>query len=290
MVQISESISREANRVRLPDFTDPPLNEVILSIQFAALSNLRSVHFGLLWEKLRSQYPNVSEQAPIAPVFETFGIPSQQSSTFQIQTLLAPPLPRYWFERAGEPDLLQVQQDRIIHNWRQQADNSRVYPRYGSVKKSFEQEISLFQQWLSDESIGELHPNQCEVTYINIIAVPAEDDIHKYMEKITPLWSGIFTEKPPNTLERAAIQTVFLFSREEKPAGRLHVNFQPALRSTDGIRVIRLELTARGRPSGETVADALSFLDFERDQVVRTFAAVTTKEMHKLWGRTDGQH
>ena len=156
----------------LPNFTDPPLNEIILSIQFATLSNLKSAHIGLLWERLRSEYPIITEQAPIQTVFETFGIPSPAPPLLQIQTFLAAPLPRYWFERPGFPDLLQIQHDRILHNWRQQSDNSRIYPRYEAVKKVFDEEINQFQQWLSDEKIGELRPNQCEVTYINIITLP----------------------------------------------------------------------------------------------------------------------
>ena len=131
MIERHDSISHEADGVRnLPDFTDPPLNEVILSVRFATLGNLKSAHIGLLWERLRSEYPSISEQAPISTVFETFGIASQAPPLLQIQTFLAPPLPRYWFERPGFPDLLQIQHDRILHNWRQQSDKQ---PRLSSV-------------------------------------------------------------------------------------------------------------------------------------------------------------
>ena len=289
MIRSPELTFREPDRVRLPDFTDPPLNEVVLSVQFAALTSLKSVHVGLFWERIRTEYPNVTEQGTIQPVFETFGIPSPQPQLVQIETLLSPPLPRYWFERPNSPDLLQLQQDRILHNWRQHSDNSRVYPRYESVKATFVKELELFQKWLADEGIGELRPNQGEVTYINIIPLTKESADHRRMEDITPLWAGKFTDSPPNELERTLIQTTFLFSLDGTPAGRVYVNFHPAFLQSDRTPVIRLEVTARGRPRGETVADALSFLDVEREQVVRTFAAVTTSEMHKLWGRTDAK-
>ena len=59
---VLSSTFREPDGVRdLPDFTDPPLIEVILSIQFSALARLKSAHIGLLWERLRSAYPNVTE-------------------------------------------------------------------------------------------------------------------------------------------------------------------------------------------------------------------------------------
>ena len=231
MIPLPELISREPDRVRdLPDFTDPPLNEVVLSIQFASLVGLKSAHIGLFWQRIRSEYPSVTEQATIQPVFETFGIPTQVQP-IQIETFMTPPLPRYWFERPNAPDLLQIQQDRILHNWRQQIENSRVYPRYETVKASLEKELEVFQKWLAEESIGEIKPNQCEVTYVNII--PTGDDGYSHLEKITPLWSGAFSGSHPNTLERTIVQTAFLFSIDEVPAGRVYVSFQPAFLPSD---------------------------------------------------------
>src|SRR5215211_94385 len=96
----------------LPDFDRPPVIEVILSMQFATLEKLKSVHMGLLWERFRSEYPDVSEQATINAVFETFGAPqpSQLGPAVQFEQFLSPPMPRYWFEKRGTPELLQVQQ------------------------------------------------------------------------------------------------------------------------------------------------------------------------------------
>jgi hypothetical protein len=147
--------------------------------------------------------------------------------------------------------------------------------------------VEIFQKWLADERIGEIKPNQCEVTYINVI--PTGQDGYEHLEKITPLWAGAFSGGHPNSLERAIVQTTFLFSINDAPAGRVYVSFQPAFLPSDRAPVIRMEVTARGRPRGESVADALAFLDIGRDQVVRSFAAVTTEEMHKLWGRTHAE-
>jgi hypothetical protein len=57
----------------LPDFSLPPVNEVILSLQFATLEKLRSYHIGLLWSEFKAEYPDISEQQPISAAFETFG-------------------------------------------------------------------------------------------------------------------------------------------------------------------------------------------------------------------------
>lgn len=98
-------------------------------------------------------------------------------------------MPRYWFEKSGTPDLLQVQQDRIIHNWRKQ-EGELIYPRYETLRERFKTEVDQFAAFLDEENIGELRPNQCEVTYVNIIELPDSEGVHNCLEEITPLWAG----------------------------------------------------------------------------------------------------
>ena len=272
----------------LPDFARPPLTEVVLSIQFASLVNLKGLHLGLFWRKFRKQYPDVSEQPPIQTSFETFGTPQLSRPTFQFQTLLSPPMPRYWFEKTGAPDLLQIQHDRIIHNWRM-GDNAVAYPRYEKIKAKFQKECEAFSKWLDDERLGEIRPNQCEVTFTNLIDLQESDRVHADLSKLTPLWTDEVTEKAPAKLEDVTTNSRFIFSLNEKPAGRVYVQFQPVFRQSDLRPMIKLEITARGQPDGEETSDAFEFLDVEHAHVVRTFAAVTSEEMHQIWGRRDAR-
>jgi hypothetical protein len=41
-----------------PDFADPPVVEVALSVQFDPLSALRTPQIGLLWAEYRTRFPN----------------------------------------------------------------------------------------------------------------------------------------------------------------------------------------------------------------------------------------
>ena len=193
--------------------------------------------------------------------------------------------PRFWFEKADEPSLLQVQQDRIIHNWRKR-ERQPIYPRYEAIRRSFEGEVSAFIKFLKAEQLGELRPNQCELTYINIIEMPDGSNPHLRFGEVTPLWSLRPGEPVPGEFESAVIQARFVLA-DEKPWGRVYVNFQPGVRQTDLSPVIRLEITARGKPKEESISEAFRLLDLERTAVVRTFAAVTSHEMHKVWGRKD---
>jgi uncharacterized protein (TIGR04255 family) len=277
----------------LPDFENPPINEVVLSLQFATLENLKSFHIGLLWERFKADYPDVIERTPIAPVFETFGSPmSSMSRPFSVhfEQIFSPPLPRYWFESSGGPDLLQIQQDRIIHNWRKREDEP-IYPRYETLRERFEAELNKFEDWLTLEKIGELRPNQCEVTYLNVIQMPGSERVHHRLEQITTLWSGRLSAPLTSELESVTAQVRFKLVDEGKPVGRVHVSMQPALLQADPSKeVVKLDITARGRPKNQTVKSAFDFFDFGRAAVVRTFAAVTTPMMHQMWGRKDGSY
>ena len=57
----------------LPDFTDPPLDEVVIGVQFAPVPGYNSVHSMGIWELFQPEFPKVVEQPMIETQFETFG-------------------------------------------------------------------------------------------------------------------------------------------------------------------------------------------------------------------------
>jgi uncharacterized protein (TIGR04255 family) len=272
----------------LPNFLRPPVNEVVLSVQFASLPAFRAIHAGLLWQRLRPRYPIVSEQLPLAAAFETFGGTPVPTLPFEIQAYLSPPMPRYWFEAEDGRELVQIQPDRIIHNWRKQEVDDE-YPRYEAIRQRFATDVEMFGEFLASEGIGEVRPNQCEVTYLNMIELPEKQDIYKCLDRISTSWTGSFSEDYPLEFEQATLQSRFILSEGGTPYGRAYVSFLPALRQKENRRVIRLDITVRAKPSDDSIEAAFRMLDNEREIVVRTFAAVTTPEMWEYWGRTNGK-
>ena len=269
----------------LPDFLRPPINEVVLSIQFRALSEFGNGHVGLLWSKFRKDYPDLSEQAPLQTIFETFGNVQAAQQGIQIETLLNPPMSRFWFTERSGHELIQVQQDRFLHNWRKREDE-QAYPHYEAIRARFHEEIAIFEDFLRTEQLGELKANQCEVSYINAIEL-VEADPHSSLQEITSLWAGNLSQEAGLELEDSMVRCRFVLRDAGKPIGRVHVHFTPAHRTADRRPVIRLEITARAKPADESVRAALELLDKERSEVVKMFAAVTTPAMQKLWERTD---
>ena len=55
----------------LPDFRKPPLNEVVLGVQFNEPAGYRLIRAFEVWSLFREVYPEVHEQPPLAPIVET---------------------------------------------------------------------------------------------------------------------------------------------------------------------------------------------------------------------------
>ena len=106
----------------LPEFESPPIVEVVFSVQFEPLGSLRTAQIGLLWERFRKDFPKVDEKPPLEPVLERFDRPQSVKVGLRFEALDVPPLARVLFLNEPESQLIQVQPDRFIHNWRKNAD------------------------------------------------------------------------------------------------------------------------------------------------------------------------
>lgn len=268
----------------LPDFEAPPLDEVALSVQFQPIQGLLTPHIGLLWEKYRSQFPITEQHQPLDPVIERFGHPGSPSLKFELSK--SPPSPRCWFLNKDSTELIQVQQDRFVHNWRK-INESEEYPRYEHVREQFAEEMKTFCEFVRTESLGEVLPNQCEVTYIN--AISTEGNIHHglagtILAPISLNYSDGFLGEPENI----RFSTQYVFNDEAgEPMGRLHVSLKPAFKVSDKSPIFILNMAARGTPRGNETKDILDFFDIGREWIVRGFASITTPDMHKYWRRKD---
>ena len=274
----------------LPDFANPPITELALSVQFAPLTNLRNIHIGLLWRLLRKKYPNVEEHPLIATIFETFGLPIPATAAgVQLQLLNSLDLShRYWFVSSQGDHLFQIQRDRIAHNWRKQREDE-TYPRYEPLRARFLSEVQLVERFLKDENLGAILPNQCEITYINHISLDGCDDPADRLDEIFTNWHENYSDNFLQRIERAQFNMTFVIPSDagKAPFGRLHVSVQPAMHRETSTRLVQFTLVCRGKPDDETIGSALEWLDGGRAVVVKAFATLTEPDMHQAWGRKD---
>lgn len=264
----------------LAEFDAPPVIETVLSVQFTRLPAIKSVQMGLFWQRVRSRFPEVEEKLPLDPVTESFLDPSLPSGRVRFEAFEPSAASRLWLLNEQGTEMIQVQNDRFIKNWRKQGD-ADIYPRYEkTIRPAFERDFKDFQAFLAEESLGIPEINQCEITYVNHIVSGNGWDHFGEIDKVFSFW------KPDNSAIPGMPEDMNMHLRfpmhnpNGQMIGRLHVNIQPALRASDGKPMYVMNLTARG-----LFSDPLSFFDLGRKWIVRSFENLTTEGMHRIWGK-----
>ena len=265
----------------LPNFENPPVVETVLSVQFEPFAELRTAHLGLLWERFRARFPRTEERPALDQVYEQFPETPRSPLRLQLQALENPPVPRLWFVTEQGNEMIQVQADRFVKNWRKEGEGEQ-YPRYERVKASFERDFEVFQQFLRENQLGTPRVNQCEVTYVNHILSGEGWQGFQDFDKVFNFWRSS-ADQIPGGPEDVRLHVRFVTPDSHgKPVGRLHADIQPASRTADSKPMYLFHLTARGQ-----IGESFEFFDLGRRWIVKSFAALTTPGMHKIWKRTD---
>ncbi len=263
----------------LPDFARPPVVETVLSAQFEPLGRIRAAHFGVFWNQIRDQYPKTEERPPLDAVIERFPEPARHPVGLQLPLVEAPLLPRFWFTHRDENELIQLQADRFIKNWRKSGEGD-AYPRYERVRVRFEEDFRHFQEFVAREKLGPIEVNQCEVTYVNHIVAGEGWERHDELDRVFTVWrhpAAPFPGRAEDAMFRARFP---IRDGSGNPVGRLHAEVQAAVRNSDGKPMFVLNLTARGMSGRST-----EFFDLGREWIVRSFVELTTEKMHRVWER-----
>ena len=263
---------------RLPDFDDPPVVETVLSVQFEPLPLVQTAHLGLLWDEYRASFPKSGEHPPLDPVIEQFPERPIGRMGLRLQAFANPPIPRLSFANAQGNEMIQVQNDRFIKNWRKEGD-SEQYPHYDkTIRPNFDRDFRIFLAFLEKNQLDTPCINQCEVTYVNHIIAGEGWEHYGELEKIFTFWRSPDVT-PPGPTEDLRLHARFVIPGDDgKPVGRLHVDLQPAVRLSDSRLMYLLQLTARGQ-----IEDGVGFFDIGREWIVKTFKRLTSESMHTIW-------
>lgn len=266
---------------RLPEFERPPVSEVAISIEFAPLLGWQSPHAGLFWSQVKDRYPLTETQPALVSQLEDMDteFPYQPQFRFEINP---PNIQRFWFLTEAKNEVIQVQHDRFVINWRQ-IKGDEDYPRYAAnLRPRFVTEWSEFVAFLNAQGLGAPEILQCEVIYVNDIL--RGKDWHNLSEAISlfaPWWHG-GTDGFLKAPDRLSVSGSFTMPER---SGRLHFATTNVKRGIDGKEALQLRLTARGKPNENTIESALTWIDMGREWIVRGFADLTSKKAHELWGR-----
>ncbi|MGH7623698.1 MAG: TIGR04255 family protein [Gemmatimonadaceae bacterium] len=268
---------------RPPEFIRPPVVEVAASIQFADLPGLDIARLGLLWTRFRNHYPRTDQRPALPQVVETFGAARPSHVGLSLQPVL--PAPRLWFLDDSETKLVQVQRNRLIVNWRQ-LNTETEYPRYPALRGTLENAIETLIAFASEEGLGDVVPNQAELTYVNHIRAGEPGQPRQSLADFLTCWKNPDSSEFQGPAENVSFRMQYVQHRDDRPVGRLFVELDSAYTIDANAPIYVLNLIARGGPSQLTVHGALEFLDQAHEMIVRAFADITTSELHEYWGRT----
>lgn len=268
------------------EFANPPLNEVVFSVQFESNVIDEVGTLAEFWPKIRNDFPRLEKQPPLPPASESFDAPAA-GGEMQFQLMQGAPPQRYWFLSEDGTLVVQVQEDRFMFNWRQ-VEGTEDYPRYRVLAPRF---LELLATFLSCDRVDSASATASwvELQYINPIEAPRTDGVtHGQLAHIL----NFLETDPPRTslpaVEDTQLQQRFRLCDEDgHPRGRLYLTAVPAIRATDAAPLYVVTLLARGRPLADGLVDGVQgFLDLAHQLIIHGFREVTTPEMHELWGET----
>ena len=265
------------------DFDRPPVGEVALAVQLAEPATDDAITLGRFWPQVQDRYPHVESQPPLPPMNEEFSASAVPTVSFQL--LDRPPSGRYWLLNDDETELIQVQPDRFAYNWRREP-SAAEYPRYRHLRERFHEVFSTFVATARQRGGKDVRPTWCEVTYVNPIDMPGDEDRHLDLSRILRRISPAVATALPDP-EDTSLAERYVLRRDGEPFGRMHVTATPAYSVRDQRPIYLVTLVARGLARTPDVAGAIEFFDHGRALIVNIFKDMTTEEMHARWGIND---
>ena len=227
---------------------------------------------------MADELPNAEERPAYGAPVERFPAPLQGSQVSMGLRFGQPPS-RFWFSDGSH--LVQVQPDWFAYNWRKTKDRPD-YERYEAGRECFEMYLDRLRSFLKLELSVDLQPTQCEITYVNHIALSTLDaelgPLGALLRDVQPR-TGQYLPTPGHADFACAYEMQAGDSR-----GRLHVSARTATDPKSGELIVILTLTVRSDPRHRDISKVLQFLDHGREWIVRGFVDLTTPQMHTRWG------
>jgi uncharacterized protein (TIGR04255 family) len=257
----------------------PPLAEVILGVHFEPFPQFTNAHLGTFWKRLGSEWPFLTDAVPLPPMAEKFGEEQVWGELSLKMNLLSNPQTRLQIRTHDRTRMIQIQNGRLHYNWMGKP-GCKDYPRYEKVKAEFDQSFAKFLDFLKEESLGELRPNQWELTYIN--------QILKGGVWTTIADCGRLFRRPEMILPRLgdiSLETFTLNWHGEIPPkrGRLHLDVQHGRFETPtGPETITITLTARGPANSNSEVN--SGIDRGHTVILGAFRDLTSDVAQAQWG------
>ncbi len=250
-------------------FHNPPINELVIATYFnPPLFTLRNEHIGLFWSRIRDEFPAVEQQAPVggAEAFEHIG-----GEFF--------PMPRFWFVAEDNVNLIQLQKNAFMLNWRRR---DAQYPHFAeNLKPVFDKYFRVFEDFArEDAGVQDIKIDLCELTYINTI------DVCEYWQGPQDTAKVIPSFAIPETGIESSAAPAFNCTYVYVPSNdlQLRVSIRNAeVAAKPGTPVLVLEIKASGRLGqvGKSTAD--EWFERAHDAIIASFVGMTSEDIQRTY-------
>ncbi len=263
---------------QLLSYDQPPVSEVICSVLFDPIEALLTPHIGLLWQRFQPDYPFCHEVPPVEPTIEVF---NHQVAEPRLELTDIPPLPRVWFISSDETKVVQIQRDRLIHNWRKLSSDSE-YPRYKNIIKGFQEHLGTLTSFLQEAELGEIQILQYDLSYVNQIP---QGEAWETLEDIGKIFPDFKWQTNPSRFlsKPEKIDWDLTFDLPDE-IGRLHISIRNVIFKNHP--TLLFELTVRGIGSYNSRGSLETWFDIAHKYLVQGFADLTDEKIQTdIWKR-----
>jgi uncharacterized protein (TIGR04255 family) len=258
----------------LPDYRDPPVNEVVVGVQFVRLP-ITGAHVGRFWGLVADRYPRIEEHPPLEPQIETL---TPKLGIAHLQFSMEPPYTRHWLISRDDAELLQLQPDRFLFNWRARP-GAGEYPHFEAIHQKFETAFGEWREFVRPHVVQITH---WEVTYVNRIAAGEQSqDLGDVLSFIGPRLRHAIGGPPEAA--RFDAQRILLLDDGTRWA-RAYISAKNGF-GPKREPLVLLELTVRGPLSSPDDATVYGRHFQARKWIVQAFDVLTTEAQHRIWGK-----
>lgn len=238
--------------------TRPPINEIAIGATFVA-PGFGVVEYGLFFEKLRATYPTTVSQPPIV----------QASGGLQF-TL--PMLPRIFYQSADGSFVIQLQEDRLVSNWRRQRSEDE-YPGFAVALSRFLAAWSTFREVVDSRLPSPLVQLRHEITYVNFVDNIFRDAIAGPIFRWeTATWDGFLPEPTAKN-----VQYIFAFPQVDL---QLTATTRPAVELSSGRHVTSFQIDGISLSMGEK---GISWFETAHEMITHAFEDLLTPAALAYW-------
>jgi uncharacterized protein (TIGR04255 family) len=277
---MSPSVSESTD---LAEYRRPPVVEVAASIEFENIRELDAARLGLLWTRFRHDYPRTEQHPPLQTSSEAFELKRGGRLGFSVETSF--PAPRLWFLNTDGTRLIQVQSNRLVLNWRE-LDTGQEYVRFSALRELLSDTVKEFVAFLQDEKLGDLLPDQVELTYVNHISARTISGHRRPLSDFVTCWNSAPSISLLGNAEETSFRSQYVLAEDGLRSARVFVELDSAYTAKDREPIYVLNLVARGAPEAQSVKSAFDFLDRAHEWIVNGFTLLTTNEAHQIWEQT----